>query len=227
MNKKNVTFYVLISLVAIATIVLACSVFPLNAKAADYMRLSKENRIEYAQKRYEEFTNNPDKKFEVLISLKEVPYTEISALLSGQGDIISAFHCFEANGECAVGGYTECEGKNAEKVIEDYYANIYNLVAGQVEGYDDYIESLKQSYGYDEEASKEPNIALETALKDAEHSLAQFVLQKEAMDRGEFYIYGVRLVMTGAEIDKLIASDVVALVEILDFDNDDLLTPIK
>ena len=216
-----------LSVVAIVSIILANSVFPLHTNASKYMQLSKGSRIEYAQKRYEEFTNHPDKEFEVLISFREVPYTEISALLAGQGNIISAFHCFEANGECAIGGYTECEGKSAEKVIEDYYENIYNLVTGQVEGYDDYIEGLKKSYGSDEEANTEPNIALETALIDAEHSLKQFVLQKEAMDRGEFYIYGIRLVMTGAEIDKLIASDVVALVEILDFDNNNLLTPIK
>ena len=40
-------------------------------------------------------------------------------------------------------------------------------------------------------------------------------------------IYGIRIVMTGAEIDALLSSDTVALVEILNFDNNSLITPIR
>ena len=192
------------------------------------MQLSKENRFEYAQKRYEEFTNNPDTEFEVLISFKIARHTDIIALLSDQDNIISVFHCFRYRfGENAGDGYTECEGKDAKQVFENYYDNIYSSVVGQVEFYDEYIESLKESFGYDEEGNTEPNIALETALNDAEKALAQYIMQKEAMELEGFHIYGVRLVMTGAEISELITSDAVALVEILDFDNNDLITPIK
>lgn len=79
------------------------------------MKLSNERRVEYAQDRYAQFAANPDKQYEILISFNEVPYSEIAALLSGQSKIISAFHCFEADGECAVGSYIECKGKLRQK----------------------------------------------------------------------------------------------------------------
>ena len=262
MLKKKAPFFILVSVVVLVAVVLAGTLRPMTASAAEYMQLSKESRMEYAQERYAEFAANPDKKYEILISFNEVPYTEIATLLSGQSNIISAFHCFEANGECAMGGYTECEGKLAEQVIEDYYASIYNLVVGQIESYDDYVRELKKSFGADtdfsadidanksedadanklegangkvvdtspievSEESKKPTTTLEDALKDAEHSLAQFLLQKEAMDNGNFHIYGIRIVMTGAEIDALLSSNTVALVEILNFDNNSLITPIR
>ena len=228
MLKKKVPLFILLSVIAILLITLACTLRPISVSAAEYMRLSKESRVEYAQDRYAVFAANPNKKYEILISFNEVPYTEIAALLSGQSKVISAFHCFDANGECAMGNYTECEGKAAEQVIEDYYANIHNLVVGQIESYDDYVEALRKSYGVDtDEESKEPNMALENALRDAERLHAQFVLQKEAMDNGDFYIYGIRIVMTGAEIETLLSSNTVALVEILNFDNNSLITPIR
>lgn len=254
MLKRKAPFFILVSVVVIVAVVLAGTLRPMTASAAEYMQLSKESRMEYAQDRYTEFAANPDKEYEILISFNEVPYKEIAALLSGQSNIIAAFHCFEANGECVMGGYTECEGKTAEQVIADYYANIYNLVAGQIESYDDYVRELKKSFGEDPEFSADMHTnqveeedannlegangkvvdtspieisTLEDVLKDAELSLAQFVLQKEAMDNGDFYIYGIRMVMTGAEIDTLLSSDNVALVEILDFDNNNLITPIR
>ena len=228
MLKKKVPLFIFVSVIAILLITLACTLRPVSVSAAEYMGLSKESRVEYAQDRYGVFAANPNKKYEILISFNEVPYAEIATLLSGQSKVISAFHCFEANGECAMGSYTECEGKAAEQVIEDYYANIHNLVAGQIESYDDYVEALKKSFGVDtNEESKEPNIALENALRDAERSHAQFLLQKEAMDNGDFCIYGIRIVMTGTEIDALLSSDTVALVEILNFDNNSLITPIR
>ena len=254
MYKKKTTLFILVSVVVIVAAVLASTLRPVTASAAEYMQLSKENRKEYAQERYAEFAANPDKKYEILISFNEVPYTEIATLLSGQSNIISAFHSFEANGECAMGGYTECEGKLAEQVIEDYYASIYNLVVGQIESYDDFIEELRKAYEVDTDfvadeganelddtygkevdtspvevsgEGKEPCMTLEDELLEAEYSLTQFILQKEAMENGDFFIYGIRLVMTGAEVEELLSSDIVALVEVLDFDNNDLVTPIR
>lgn len=219
MFKKKQSLFVIVSILLVAAIACAITLRPLKASAAEYMQLSKENRMKYAQDRYEEFAKNPDEEYEVLISFNNVSYKEIAEILSGQDNILSAFHCFEANGECAVGGYTECEGKNAETVIEDYYSSVYNLVVGQIESYDDFVDELKKSYEVDtnfvssekmvdsEEVygkendtspividgeGKEPDMSLEDALRDAEHSLAQFVLQKEAMDQGNFYIRRVR-----------------------------------
>jgi len=256
MITKKVSFLTIVSIVVIIAVLASTFVFmrPVSVSAAEYVRFDKETRVKFAQERYCEFSSNPEKKYEVLVSFKNVPYKEISSLMAGEDNIISAFHCFEANGECAVGGYTECEGKNAERVVEDYYASIYNLISGQIESYDGFVAGLRKSFGFDdgfaeekqaydlpdtfgkeidtspiiiEDSQKEPDMTIEEALQDASHSLAQFVLQKEAMDNGDFYIYGMRLVMTGSEIEKLLSNDIVTLVEILDFDNNSIITPIK
>lgn len=254
MLKKKTPLFIIVSVVIIVAAVLVGTLRPATASAAEYMQLSKESRMEYAQERYAEFAANPDKEYEILISFNEVPYKEIAALLSEQSNIISAFHCFEANGECAIGGYIDCEGKIAEEVIEDYYASVYNLVIGQIESYDDFIEELRKAYEVDTDfvadeganelddtygkevdtspvevsgEGKEPCMTLEDELLEAEYSLTQFILQKEAMENGDFFIYGIRLVMTGAEVEELLSSDIVALVEVLDFDNNDLVTPIR
>ena len=223
-NKKWRNAVIVFTVVVVSLLVSGCSL--VKASAADYMRLSEEDRVDYAQRNYPKFSENPDKKFEVLVSFRNVPYQELASLLDGQSNIISAFHCFEANGECAVGGYTECQGKAAQTVINDYYLSIYNLVVGQIESHDDLVEKIKKSYETGDEA-KASDVAMEEELRDAERIYEQFVLQKEAMDNGEFHIYGMRLIMTGAEIEKLLYSDAVVLVEILEFDNNNILTPIR
>ncbi|MBR3845868.1 MAG: hypothetical protein IKM40_04790 [Clostridia bacterium] len=254
MLKRKELLLIFIILVAIVAVVVGCTIHLPIASAAEYMKLSKASRIEYAKESYSEFSSNPDKEYEILISFNKANYKEIADLLSGQDNIISAFHCFEANGECAVGGYVECKGKTAEKVIEDYFSSIYNLVVGQIETYDDFVAELKKSYevengsisdnstndsydtyGKEVDTSpieitgegKEPCMTLEDELRDAEHSLEQFLLQKEAMDNGDFYIYGIRLLMTGAEIEKILSDENVLLVEILNFDNNNLIVPIR
>lgn len=223
-NKKWRNAVIVFTVVVVSLLASGCSL--VKASAADYMRLSEEDRVDYAQRNYLKFSESPDKKFEVLVSFRDVSCQELASLLDGQSNIISAFHCFEVNGECAVGGYTECQGKVAQTVINDYYLSIYNLVVGQIESHDDLVEKIKKSYETGDEA-KASDVAMEEELRDEERIYEQFVLQKEAMDNGEFHIYGMRLIMTGAEIEKLLYSDAVVLVEILEFDNNNILTPIR
>ena len=68
---------------------------------------------------------------------------------------------------------------------------------------------------------------MDEAIASAKNNLDQFKQQKETMDNGKFYIYGLRLVMTGSEIEKLQQAKNVTLVEILDFDNNDIITPLR
>lgn len=254
MLKRKELLLIFIILVAIVAVALGCTIHLPIASAAEYMKLSKENRMECAKEHYSEFSANPNKEYEILISFNKTNYKEIAELLSGQDNIISAFHCFETEDDCAVGGYVDCKGKTAEKVIDDYFSSIYNLVVGQIESYDDLIAELKKLYEVDNSFAtgvsvsipdetygkkvdtssikitgkgKEPCMTLEDELRDAEHSLKQFLLQKEAMDNGDFYIYGIRLIATGAEIEKLLSDNNVSLVEILNFDNNNLLVPIR
>lgn len=256
MVHKKPALYIIafVGAVAIITLVLAIALRPATAHAAEYMRLSKDDRTKYAQERYTEFSQNANKNFEIMISFNNASYRDIASLLSGEDNIISAFHYFEANGECAIGSYTDCKGKDAERVLDDYYSSIYNLVVGQIENQTDYIEELEKSNEIEpsfivddivndstdtfekeldtspiiiDDSSDAPDVSLEDELRYAKFSLGQFILQKEAMDNGYFNIYGIRLVMTGAEIERLLYNDTVSLVEILDFDNNNLITPVR
>ncbi len=255
MKSRKVTLTIIITLIVIIIIGIAASIVSQRpASAMEYMQLGRDERIKYAQERYSEFTKKEGQEFEVLVSFKYIPSDDICKLLSTQDNIISAFHCFDLNGECAIGSYTQCKGKDINKVVDDYYSSVYMLVDGQIDSYADYVESLKSSHNINtdfeaderlnevadtygklidtspievNDEQKKPDMTLEDELRDAEHLLNQFILQKESMENGCFYIYGIRLVMSGADVKALLSNDAVLLIEILDFDNNDLITPIK
>ena len=78
-----------------------------------------------------------------------------------------------------------------------------------------------------EDPIKEPDVTLEDELTEAEQSYFQFVAQKNAMDNGDFHVYGIRLIMTGEAIEEILVNDWVELIEILDFDNNKVISPIR
>ena len=254
MKKKSTILIATIAIAITLAVTLTTILHPVKASAAEYMKLSIDDRVSRAQSRYSEFAANPKKEYEVLISFKEVPYTRIATLLEEQDHIISAFHCFNSDGNHAYGGYTECENKSGDEVLFDYYASVYNLVVGQIESYVDLVAGLRESYQVPdfslnaqqeddcedffgkeidtspiiiEDQIKEPDVTLEDELIEAEQSFLQFVAQKNAMDNGNFYVYGMRIVMTGEGIEEMLANDWVELIEILDFDNNNVITPIR
>ena len=254
MKKKSTILIATIVIAITLAVALTTILWPVEASATGYMKRSITDRISYEQSRYSEFAANPKKEYEVLISFKEVPYTRIATLLAEEDHIISAFHCFYAEGNRAYGGYTECENKRGDEVIHDYYASVYNLVVGQIENYDNLIFELKKSYQVPdfslntqhkdegekffgkkidtsqitiEEPIKDADVTLEDELIEAEQSYFQFVAQKKAMDNGDFHVYGIRIVMTGEAIEEMLAYDLVELIEILDFDNNNVISPLR
>ncbi len=101
--------------------------------------------------------------------------------------------------------------KTIEIILDDYYESIYNMVVGQIDSHDDYVAGLNQMD--------------KDALKEAERRLTQLILQKEAMENGDFMISGIRLKATGENISKLLGYEKIALIEILEFDNNSLISP--
>lgn len=209
--KTRVIVSVASVLFIVAAAVLGFSLLTPAASAAEYMNLSADERVSHAQNRYTEFSDKANKEFEVLITFSSTNADEVVELLKGEDDIIAAFHYFSANGETAAGGYTECSGETIEAIMDDYYRSIYNMVVGQIDSHDEYVA------GFDQEDKD--------ALKEAEWRLGQMILQKKAMENGDFMISGIRLKATGESISKWLASEKIALVEILEFDNNSFISP--
>lgn len=189
----------------------ACG-FGIKASAEEYMRLDVDTRIELAESKYSEFAKNPYRKYEVMISFRDIPYMEIPVLLAEQNSIISAFHYYEYEGERVYGGYTDCEGKSVERVISHYYDSVYAMISGNIENYN----PPKGIEGAE----------LDEFLQSSEDNLRMLISQREAMDRGEFLVYGMRIVMSGRDIADILDSEYVLAVEILNFDNNNVIVPI-
>lgn len=262
MKKTTKTIIIAVALVLTGAIIAAAiAIRGKNASAEEYMSLEDSEREEHARARYNEFSEHPDREFEILISFKDASTADIRALLAGEDEIISAFHCFVMPDDVFAGGYTECGGKTIDEVIDDYFASIYNLVTGQLADHDANVQLIIDSYAVgtegDGEQGTEPDYDIDTHGKDVDMSplpdeelpeesgeddlaaalaedlayeeklFQQLTLQKQSMDNGEFTITGIRLVMTGSEITELLNSSKVGLVEILDFANNNVLSPIQ
>ena len=107
MLKRIATLAFVFSFAIIVIITLTSVYSPVAASAIEYMHLSAQERIDIAKMRYSEFRANPEKEFEIMLSLEYMPHDEVAALLANENNIITAYHYFEANGECVYGGYNE------------------------------------------------------------------------------------------------------------------------
>lgn len=67
---------------------------------------------------------------------------------------------------------------------------------------------------------------IEKEISAMQKCLKNLILQKESMDKGEFNITGVRILDKNSEIYELTQKSQVKAIEILDFDNNNLIKPI-
>lgn len=58
-NKKWRNAVIVFTVVVVSLLASGCSL--VKASAADYMRLSEEDRVDYAQRNYPKFSESPDK----------------------------------------------------------------------------------------------------------------------------------------------------------------------
>ena len=78
----------------------------------DQMIHNTQERIEYAQSCYKEFSKNPNKTYTVLVSLDSVTTEEFTQLFTGCGGFTQVYDCItEGVDDPMYGGYLDCEGK--------------------------------------------------------------------------------------------------------------------
>lgn len=222
----------------------------------DQMIHSTQERIEYAQSCYKEFSKNPNKTYTVLVSLDSVTTEEFTQLFTGCSGFTQVYDCItEGVDDPMYGGYLDCEGKTAAQLAAECYADTYDSICSELDSYDQQVAEIRESYMYDETvepfvtqppvdtfgkdidtsdikvpgssySSDDTDFQLAEDLADLQESHDNFVMLKQAMEQGRYRIYGVKLTLTGAQAQALLQSNKVRLVEKLTIFPESSLSPL-
>lgn len=215
-----------------------------------------QERIEYAQSCYNEFSKNPNKTYTVLVSLDSVTTEEFTQLFAGCSGFTQVYDCItEGVDDPMYGGYLDCEGKTAAQLAAECYADTYDSICSELDSYDQQVAEIRESYSMDsvddlpddysptdtfgkdidtsdieipDESSYtgKPEPSLEEDLNDLQEFHNNFRSLKAAMEQGRYRIYGVKLTLTGAQAQSLLQSSKVRLIEKLAYDKGNLISPL-
>ena len=215
-----------------------------------------QERIEYAQSCYKEFSKNPNKTYTVLVSLDSVTTEEFTQLFADCGGFTQVYDCItEGVDDPMYGGYLDCEGKTAAQLAAECYADTYDSICSELDSYDQQAAEIRESYMYDETvepfvtkppvdtfgkdidtsdikvpgssySNDDTDFQLAEDLADLQESHDNFVMLKQAMEQGRYRIYGVKLTLTGAQAQALLQSNKVRLVEKLTIFPESSLSPL-
>ena len=109
-----------------------------------------QERIEYAQSCYNEFSKNPNKTYTVLVSLDSVTTEEFTQLFAGCGGFTQVYDCItEGVDDPMYGGYLDCEGKTAAQLVAECYADTYNSICSELGSYEQQVAEIRDYYNQD------------------------------------------------------------------------------
>lgn len=109
-----------------------------------------QERIEYAQSCYKEFSKNPNKTYTVLVSLDSVTTEEFTQLFAGCGGFTQVYDCItEGVDDPMYGGYLDCEGKTAAQLAAECYADTYDSICSELDSYDQQAAEIRDYYNQD------------------------------------------------------------------------------
>lgn len=232
-SKKKVVIGT--SLAAIlALIIVSVVVFSLPASAAEYMKNTAVQRKELAEARYDELISNPQKESEVLISLKNVNLNQLNDLISDDYEIISVYHYYTDGKKVVTGAYTACSGKKISEIQSAYLSEISGMLESNIQGLtsdiDNYYYQYMLDYSIDvddfDPLTIDPDWAQEESLAELNERLLFNTIHLEKVKGGEIILRGVRVKGLNSDIVKLLDSDNISMIEILDFDNNNLIAPV-
>lgn len=225
--------------------------------AEEYMLQSTQERIEYVQSYYNEFSSNPNKTYNVLVSLDSVTTEEFTQLFADCSGFTQVYDCItEGVDDPMYGGYLDCEGKTAAQLAAECYADTYGSICSELDSYDRQAAEIRESYMYDETvepfvtqppvdtfgkdidtsdikvpesfySGDDTDFQLAEDLADLQEFHDNFVLLKQAMEQGRYRIYGVKLTLTGAQAQTLLQSNKVRLVEKLTNLPESIISPLE
>ena len=236
MKTKKIAIAVMASILIFAGIgVFVALHLKTPVSAAEYVKYTAEQRLENAAARYGELKKNPSKKTEVLISFKNVTLDELTDILPENAEIVRVFHYYTYNGKTVTGAYAACEGKNLAEIQSSYYCEIHGMIESNIAALEEEKQAVYEQYMLDFSIAPEdfnPEDMLPEweydgeTVEEIEERIAYNRKHLEDMENGKFDLRGIRIKAVNSDIEKLIESDKVFMVEILDFDNNDIIVPV-
>ena len=211
-------------------VILICTIFlPVSkASAAEYMAQTASERITSASSAYAYFTANPNQTTEVLVSLDSLESANLASLLPSDCEIVSLFHEFTYGGTSVYGGYRNCAQKTLPQIQRTYFDEIYGLVEATIVDLEkrisDYNEQLLLDYGGAASIDSVANQDVE--MFELKEKLDFYKAQKQSMDSNSFILTGIRIIAENNSLVEMLSSSEIIAIEILNFDNNDLITPI-
>lgn len=260
---KSKRKFLISALAVVLTAALAVGVFFLTKpgtkpmSAEEYMLQSTQERIEYVQSCYNEFSSNPNKTYTVLVSLDSVTTEEFTQLFADCGNFTQVYYCItEGVDDPMYGGFLDCEGKTAAQLAAECYADTYGSICSELDSYDQQAAEIRKSYMYDETvepfvtqppvdtfgkdidtsdievpenfySGDDTDFQLARDLADLQEFHDNFVLLKQAMEQGKYRFYGVNLTLTGAQAQTLLRSNKVRLIEDLTNFPESIVSPLE
>lgn len=199
------------------------------------MKNTAAQRQEYAENRYAELRANPEGKTEVLISFKDVNLSEIHTLLPQNCDVSVVYHYYTDGTKTVTGAYLKGRGKNIKEIQVAYYSEIHDMLVSNIEACEEEIQNYYNLYMLDYSLTEAEFNALRadpewTSDNETISELeARLEFHKEHLNQvkqGNFDLRGIRITASNADIVKMLDSSKVLMVEILDFDDNDIVVPV-
>ncbi|MBQ2758202.1 MAG: hypothetical protein IKJ88_08310 [Clostridia bacterium] len=197
-----------------------------KVSAREYMKFNISDRLAYAENRYNEFAELPEKEFTVMLSFNDDVSLEEYANL----DIIASYHnLVTESGRQSSGCYINNSQMKSNKIIKAHKEELYDVICSNLSELENKRENLQAELDSLKTYSKESDDFCEfyETIEKLQNQIDKLKEDKKALREDKLQISGMKVKGSGAEMLNLIAEDFVYVVEILDFDNNNIITPIN
>jgi len=224
-----------VAVIAIVVVMICLNAFAVPASATEYMKKTAVQRLEHAENRYAELRANPEGKTEVLISFKDVSLSELHALLPQNCDVSVVYHYYTNGTKTVTGAYLRGQGKSIKEIQAAYYSEIHNMLVSNIEACEEEIQNYYKLYMLDHSLTEAQfnTMKIDPAWTNENETISELEerieFQKEhlrQLKQGNFDLRGIRITASNADIVKMLESNNVLMVEILDFDNNNIVVPV-
>lgn len=233
-NRRIITklSLLIVCILVLTTIIINNITTPISA--IEYIKNTALQRKEIAESKYNEFKKNENQSTEVLISLSNIELNNLKDILPIDCEIVSIFHFYRYGDMIVSGSYIDCKGKSMTQIQSAYYYEIYNLVDGNLNHLKHELNSYYDQYMLDYSIAEadfnfdivKENHEKEISIEELTRKIEFYSEQLESIKSGEFSIYGIRIIAKNSDILNIINNKHVSIIEKLEFDNNNIITPI-
>lgn len=227
MLKKKVLQYLTCFVILILSFCFISS--PSKVSAKQYMELDSNERIKYATEQYAEFYKKPEEQFTAIVNFNDISIDSLEELFSENSEILVSYHCIiTSNGNVFTGCYDNVERIKAKNVLIAHRDAINSFTNATLLKLEEKYATLMSDGANEKYLKKESDANSEyyQVLQKLNQTINKTKEKQKALLDGKFRISGVKFKATGKEFLKIIDNNAVRLVELLEFDNNNIITPI-